>query len=57
MINPFHTYDIVGHIKEYDDFFKKVILVPIHGKSNSKLEVQISKVENEALENYEESNH
>ena len=57
LINPFHTYDIVGHIKEYDDFFKKVILVPIHGKSNSKLEVQISKVENEALENYEESNH
>ena len=56
-INPNHTRGKIGIQKEYDPEFKMELDIPIFGKTNTKLEQQISTVEQQALKNYDENNN
>jgi RHS repeat-associated protein len=56
-INPNHTRGKIGVQKEYDPEFKMELVIPIFGKTNIKLEQQISIVEQQALKNYDERNN
>ena len=53
-INPSHTKGVVGTGSEYDSYTKKNVPYFIFGNTNKKLEEQIKKVEQQAIENYEE---
>ena len=55
-INPYHTKGIVGSRIEYDPYLKQDVPVFIFGNTNTKLEEQILKVEQQALKNYDEKN-
>ncbi len=52
--NPNHTRGVTGYATENDPVFGSYI-VPILGQTNSLLEEQIKKVEQEAINNYENS--
>ena len=56
-INPNHTLGKIGIQKEYDSELKMEIEFPVFGKTNIRLERQISTVEQQALKNYDEKNN
>ena len=56
-INPNHTRGKIGIQKEYDSELKMEIEFPVFGKTNIRLERQISTVEQQALKNYDEKNN
>ena len=56
-INPNHTRGKIGIQKEYDSELKMEIEFPVFGKTNTRLERQISTVEQQALKNYDEKNN
>ena len=56
-INPNHTLGKIGIQKEYDSELKMEIEFPVFGKTNTRLERQISTVEQQALKNYDEKNN
>ena len=47
----------IGIQKEYDSELKMEIEFPVFGKTNTRLERQISTVEQQALKNYDEKNN
>ena len=53
-IDPNHTRGKIGIQKEYDSELKMEIEFPVFGKTNTRLERQISTVEQQALKNYDE---
>ena len=53
-INPNHTLGKIGIQKEYDSELKMEIEFPVFGKTNTRLERQISTVEQQVLKNYDE---
>ena len=56
-INPNHTHGVIRYEKEYDPESKMELEYPVFGKNNTKLEQQISTVEQQALKNYDEKNN
>ena len=56
-INPNHTLGKIGIQKEYDSELKMEIEFPVFGKTNTRLERQISTVEQQVLKNYDEKNN
>ena len=56
-INPNHTRGKIGIQKEYDSELKMEIEFPVFGKTNTRLERQISTVEQQVLKNYDEKNN
>ena len=56
-INPNHTRGKIGIQKEYDSELKMEIEFPVFGKTNTRLERQISTVKQQALKNYDEKNN
>jgi|GEM_PF-2561152 RHS repeat-associated core domain len=54
--NPNHTKGVVGIGSEYDSELKMNVPYFIFGNTNTKLEEQIKKVEQQAIKNYEDRN-
>ena len=55
-INPNHIFEKIDSQTVYDPEFNMVV-IPIFGKTNTKLEQQISTVEQQALKNYDKKNN
>ena len=55
-INPNHIFEKIDSQTVYDPEFNMVV-IPILGKTNTKLEQQISTVEQQALKNYDKKNN